>query len=94
MAFQITGIRKPGGAANSHEAISHYRWVDDGKTAPHIDERMTVVGWVEGKKIPAYVADGNNKIWCQVRENSNGTKFLQTVADGQWSNNLLALPEC
>ncbi len=94
MAFQITGIRKPGGADNSHEAISHYRWVDDGKSQSTITERLTVVSWVEDKKIPAYVADGTRKIWCEVRQNQNGTKFLQTQADGQWSNNLLALPEC
>ena len=94
MAFQITGIRKPGRANNSHEAISHYRWVDDGKTGPTITDRLTVVSWVEVKKIPAYVADGSRKIWREVRQNQNGTKYLQTAADGQWSNNLLALPEC
>lgn len=93
MAFQITGIRKPGGANNPHEAISHYGWIDDGKTQPHIDERLTVVSWVEDKKIPAYVLDGTRKVWCQVRVNDHGTKYLQTVADGQWSNNLLVLPE-
>jgi hypothetical protein len=93
MAFQITGIRKPGGADNIHDAISHYRWVDDGKTTSQIDERLRVVGWVESG-IDAYVADGPQKIWCEVRQNENGTKFLQTVADGEWSNNLLALPEC
>lgn len=94
MAFQITGIRKPGGAQNSAEAISHYRWVDDGNTQEAITDRITVVGWVENKGIPAYVADGNNKVWCEVRVNQYGTRFLQTVADGRPTNNLLALPEC
>lgn len=93
MSFQITGIRKPGGASNAHEAISHYRWEDDESTKSGITERLTVVGWVEDG-ISAYVADGTRKVWCEVRQNEHGTKYLQTVADGQWSNNLLALPEC
>lgn len=93
MAFQITGIRKPGGANNQHEAISHYRWQDDTSDKGSITERLTVVGWVEDG-IRAYIADGSRKIWCEVRQNDNGTKYLQSVADGQWSNNLLALPEC
>jgi len=93
MAFQITGIRKPGGADNPNEAISHYRWRDDSSDKSGITERFTVVDWVESG-IKAYVADGSRKIWCQVRKNENGTIFLQTVADGQWSNNLLSLPEC
>lgn len=94
MAFQITGIRKPGGAANPHEAISHYRWVDDGGEKSGITDRLTVVGWVQDRKIPAYVSDGFNKVWCGVRQNQHGTKFLQTHADNKWSNNLLALPPC
>lgn len=93
MTFQIVGIRKPGGANNPHEAISHYQWIDDGETAAYITERLKVISWVEDLKLPAYVLDGSRKIWCQVRQNENGTKYLQTVADGQWSNNLLALPE-
>lgn len=92
MAFQITGIRKPGGADNPIEAISHYRWEDGESTKSGITERLIVVGWVEGG-ISAYVADGSRKIWCKVRVSQNGTKFLQTLSDGQWSNNLLALPE-
>jgi len=93
MAFQITGIRKPGGAENPNEAISHYRWQDDMSDRSAITERVTVVGWVESGTA-AYVADGSRKILCEVRKSVNGTKFLQTVADGQWSNNLLSLPEC
>lgn len=94
MAFRINGIRKPGGAANTAVAISHYRWIDDGKSEETITDRMTVVSWVEERGIRAYVADGANKVWCEVRTNSNGTKFLQTVADGRETNNLLSLPEC
>lgn len=93
MAFRITGIRKPGGAGNTHSAISHYRWVDDGKTESTISERLTVVSWLN-KGHTAYVSDGVNKAYCQVRQNDNGTRYLQTVTDGKYSDNLLSLPEC
>jgi hypothetical protein len=94
MAFRITGIRKPGGADNPHEAISAYRWVDDGKTAVHIDDRPTVVAWVD-KGIQAYVLDASgNKAYCKVNVSRSGTRFLQTYADGKWTDNLLALPQC
>ena len=93
MAIRITGIRKPGGAGNAHAAISHYRWIEDGKTTGAITERLTVVGWVD-KGIAAYVSDGQNVAYCQVRQNDNGTRYLQTVTDGKFSDNLLSLPEC
>ncbi len=93
MAFQITGIRKPGGADNPHEAISHYRWQDDESNKSDITDRLTVVGWVEVNKIPAYVANGTGKVWCYPRQNQFGTKFLQTQADNRWSDNLLSLPQ-
>lgn len=93
MAFQITGARKPGGLHNPHEAISHYRWHDDLSEKASITDRATVVGWVEDKKIPAYVLDGSKKIWCYVRISPSGTKFLQTNADNRWLNNLIELPE-
>lgn len=93
MAFQITGIRKPGGADNTHEAISHYRWADDGKSESIITDRLTVVGWLD-KGHQAYVSDGVYRVFCQVRQNDNGTRYLQTVTDNRFSNNLLSLPEC
>ena len=94
MAFRITGIRKPGGADNPHEAISHYRWIDDGKTESKITDRMTVVGWVGDENIPAYVKDdAGDKAYCKVNVSKSGTKFLQTYSDNIWTDNLLSLPE-
>lgn len=93
MPIRITGIRKPGGANNAHAAISHYRWVEDGKTVSTISERLTVVGWVDNG-VTAYVSDGRNIANCHVRQNDNGTRYLQTVTDGKYSDNLLSLPEC
>jgi hypothetical protein len=93
MAIRITGIRKPGGANNAHEAISHYRWIEDGKAFTSITDRQTVVGWVENG-VSAYVSGGSIVAYCQVRQSAGGTRYLQTVSDGKFSDNLLSLPEC
>lgn len=93
MALQITGIRKPD-PEDPHEAISHYRWLDDTDNTVGIDEREALIKWMEINKIDAYVADGTRKVWCAIRENKHSTKYLQTYSDGEWSNNLLALPQC
>jgi len=93
MAIRITGIRKPSGVNNTHEAISYYRWVEDGKTISTISDRQTVVGWVDGG-VTAYVSDGLRVAYCQVRQSVSGTRFLQTVSDGKFTDNLLSLPEC
>lgn len=93
MAFQIVGARKPGGLQNPHEAISFYQWRDDTHPIPVLTDRVKVVGWVENDKIPAYVLDGNAKIWCYVRKSANGIKFLQTQTDNRWTNNLINLPQ-
>ena len=93
MALEITGIRKPD-PNDPHEAISHYRWRKDASGETGIDERLEVISYLERNDEKAYVADGNTKIWCAIRKNQHGTKYLQTYADSEWSNNLLSLPQC
>lgn len=95
MAVRIRCINKAGGNhADPHEAVSHYGWINevDGDTGRN--DRASMVSWIEDKKGVAYVGTGANKVYCQVRVSQSGTKFLQTVTDGKWSNNLLSLPEC
>jgi hypothetical protein len=92
MAIRVTGIRKPGGAQNPHEAISHYRWVNDGETESHISDRPEVTRWVDGGG-RAYVQDSAGQVDCRVNTSPAGTRFLQTYADGRWTDNLLSLPE-
>lgn len=53
-----------------------------------------MVNWLERQENYAYVEDKfGNKAYCQVIRR-NGNKFLQTVADGTLTDNLLRLPEC
>jgi len=47
------------------------------------------------KNDKAYVINTfGNRASVAARENSNGTKFVQTYSDKVWTNNLLSLPEC
>lgn len=93
MALQITGIRKPN-PSDPHEAISHYRWLDHDDNTTGIDEREALIAWMEENKVKAFVANGSDKVWCGIRKNQHGTKYLQTYADDQWNNNLLSLDQC
>jgi hypothetical protein len=92
MAIRITGIRKPGGAQNPHEAISHYRWVEDGTNKTSINPRPDVVEWVDSG-IRTYVQDVSGQVNCRANVSQGGTRFLQTYADGRWTDNLLSLPQ-
>ena len=53
-----------------------------------------MVRWIEeGNR--AYVEDvSRDRAYCYVRTSPHGTKFLQTFSDGNFTNNLLSLPEC
>lgn len=91
--IQITGIR--GGSFQNYEAISHYRWVQ-GNGQPSISTRQEVVQWIDnGNGLNhAFVAENSgNYAYCKVRQLGT-TRFLQTYADGVWTNNLLSLPQC
>jgi hypothetical protein len=94
MSVRITGVRKDhGNHYNPHEAVSHYRWVEDGTGNTNIAPRQPMVEWIENGGT-AYVSDGQRIAWCGVQKNQNGTKYLRTHSDGHWSDNLLNLPEC
>jgi hypothetical protein len=80
-------------SGNGHEHISHLWWENNvGQSG--VSTRAEMVQFIE--------TNGNNSVWCPDRDggtgqwvhvNSNGrTKYVQTVADGRWSDNLLALP--
>ena len=93
MSVRIVQIRKPGGAQNTHEAISHYKWINEATNDSGISDRVTMVDWVDRQKGRAYVTDSRGSINCYVNVSPAGTKFLQTYNDGRWTDNLLSLPE-
>lgn len=92
--IQINGIR--GGSLQNHSAISHYRWIRPNSSQSTIDTRQDVVQWMDNGRgaNKAFVLDRNgNKAYCGVRQVGT-TRFLQTYADGVWTDNLLSLPQC
>lgn len=72
---------------NSHEGITHlggngWKWARDQVVQSIEAKTNTFFTHVNGKRADVGVVNG-----------SNG-KYLRTYADGQWNDNLLALPEC
>jgi len=93
MEVRIIGIKKAGGDHyDPHEAVSYYQWLNEQSSESNLASRVDMVSWVEqGNR--AYVRDNRGIVDCRVRTSQNGTKFLQTYADGRWTDNLLNLPE-
>lgn len=78
----------------THQHIARLWWTNpvDGKTGEN--SRADLVDWIEEQNGKAYTEDSRgNRAEVLVRTPSYGPKYLQTAADGVWTNNLLALPE-
>lgn len=88
MEVQIIAIRKDNGNhTNPHIAISSYKWQKtDGTTGS--SPRPDTVAWCKRSGNAAYVKGAR----CEVRSNGH-IEFLQTVANGTYTDNLLSLPE-
>jgi hypothetical protein len=88
----VTCISKDGGYhANPHKAISHLGFTDS--SGSYRTTRLEMYNFIEAGG-SAYVKDrfGNTVyIGTAIHE---GTKYVRTYADGKWTDNLLALPEC
>lgn len=96
MAIRITCINKSDGYhADPHHAISDLGWINDQNNETGKSSRLVIYNWIKDESGVAYVRDSRgNQARVGTREHSNGTKYLQTYADGIWTDNLLALPEC
>lgn len=56
--------------------------------------RVEMYDRIHDKKGEAFVSDGANRPTVGTYVSENGTKCIRTYADGNWTNNLLSLPEC
>lgn len=87
---QVTCITKPN-ALSSHEHITHiggvgWKW-----------QREAVIRSIEAKTNTFYVIDptsGRKAYVAVVHPKDGRSAYLQTYADGVWTNNLLSLPQC
>ena len=94
MSVRITCINKDNGNHyNAHEAITDLGWINESTKETGISTRQIMVGFIE-KGNSAYVYRLGNKAYLIVRTSVSGRKYVQTLADGKLSDNLLELPEC
>ena len=96
MAIIVTCINKAHGMhSDPHVAISSLGWRNETTGQAGKSTREQVYEWLKYNNGTAYVVDSyGNKAYIFPRENSHGTRYVQTAADRVWTDNLLALPEC
>lgn len=83
---QITCITK-NPRDNTHEGITHLG-NSKGKWS-----RAEVIGWIEGRQNTFFTLANNQRADIAVVNGANG-KYVRTYANGQYTDNLLWLPEC
>ena len=84
--IQITCITK-NPRDNTHEGITHLG-NSNGKWT-----RAEIIGWIESRQHTFYTRANNTRADVAVVAGARG-KYLRTHADGQYTDNLLWLPEC
>lgn len=91
MSIQITRIRKPDPQSPHYSVIAYGCPRNDGTLG--IYEREFFIKWLKENNTSAYVSSIYGNIPCQIRNNGH-VNYLQSVANGQWTDNLLSLPQC
>ena len=88
-SHQIVAVRKPN-RFSPHEHITHVQY------GGYIWPREEVIRLIDAKNDLFYVLDarGNVVYVHVVRPAYPRSPWIQTYADGKWTDNLLALPEC
>lgn len=96
MSVRVTCINKSGGYhADPHHAIQNLGWVNEQNGETGKSTRLEMCDFVANRSNIAYVRDqAGNQAQVLDRISPTGTKYVQTVADGKWTDNLLSLPEC
>jgi hypothetical protein len=91
MAIRITEVHLEGGEL--HEHIASLRWHADGGYDKTVSSRSTMVEWLEKSTANQAFTEPPFGTGAVVQVKNNGRiTYLQTIADGVWTNNLLALP--
>lgn len=92
--IQITCINKDGGNhLNRYEGITNFGWAEASTGKRGNMTRFQMIEFLE-KGGEAFTRDfQNNVAWLVVRV-EQARKYVQTVADNRFTDNLLALSEC
>jgi hypothetical protein len=93
MAIQCLA-RRMARSGNGHEHIARIKWKDDADGEIRDNSTAEMVAFIEkhGEE-SVYCPDknGGDSAWVHVRR-VGANKLLQTVTDGNFTNNLLSLP--
>jgi hypothetical protein len=85
----ITAVHLSGGTAEAH--ITSVRWLNSSTGMSGTTSVDGMVAWLR-KGNQAQVAGPDGPVQVVVVDSPGGTPYLRTVANGDWSDNLLALP--
>ena len=86
--IHVTAVRLAGGA--SHEHITAVRWRNPADQNTGESSREVMVDWIN-KGGDARVQAGSREVTVGVVKAT--PPYIQTHADGEWTDNLLALPK-
>lgn len=84
---QITCINKAP-RDDTHHGITHLG-NSQGKWT-----RAQVIGWINSQEHSFFTMVAGKRANIGVYDDNTRNPYLRTYADNQWTNNLLALPEC
>jgi len=91
--IEITAIRLTA-AGKGHEHIASLQWRNSQTGAAGQSSREIIVNWLEESKAnQAVVANNGSWVYVAVRRPEGRVPYVQTHADGEWRDNLLALPQ-
>jgi hypothetical protein len=85
----VTAIHMTGGTR--HEHIASVRWNKPGTNESGQSTREVMVDWIRNKSGVAHVR-GNDGSVSTVGVVNASPPYIRTHADGNWNDNLLALP--
>lgn len=91
MAIEITHVRLSSGTPD-HEDITDCKWKSLSDGSVKTSSKATLVEWIDNENGKAYVGSGSQRVNVGTVHPQGGTPYLRTYADGEWTNNLLALP--
>ena len=75
----------------THQHIARVKWHNPSNGNTGDSSRQAVIDWLrEDTNNTAYVADASGRVPVGVVDAN--PPYLRTYADGEWTNNLLALP--
>lgn len=87
--INVTAVHMVGGT--QHEHIGAVRWMNPNSNQTGESTRQTMVEWIRDKNGVAHVHGSDGRV-STVGVVNDDPPYIRTYADGDWNNNLLALP--